>query len=79
MREEFEAWAAGNVCLDTSKMSDGGYYRNIQTMIAWDAWQASRAALYVELPSKQTVICGTDLLDQELVEQALDTAGVSYT
>ena len=50
MREEFEAWAEGEkLCLHRGMM--GGYYL-ADTAAAWKAWQASRAALKVELPDK---------------------------
>ena len=78
MREEFEAWAIGDVNLDISTYSDGGYYRSIHTVIAWDAWQASRAALCVNLPdSERSVECG-DVLYRSDVEQSLEDTGVRY-
>jgi hypothetical protein len=46
MREEFEKWAAG-VGL-TLRGSSGNYLKEIQC--AWMSWQASRAALVIELP-----------------------------
>ena len=79
MREEFEAWARGDVNLDVSTFADGGYYRNIITVIAWDAWQSSRTTQCVELPdSERSVDCG-DVLYRSDVEEALDAAGVRYT
>ena len=93
MREEFEAWANDYIGIDCEAMPYGKFdddmepqYHNesdpdgaliVSSMFA--AWKASRAVLCVELPSRQTVICGTDLLDKELVEQALDAVGVLYT
>ena len=48
VREEFEAWAEGEkLCLHRGMM--GGYYL-ADTAAAWKAWQASRAAMKVELP-----------------------------
>ena len=78
MREEFEEWAKGDVCLDLSIFTDGGTYRDIMTLVAFDAWKASRAALCVELPEQW--------LDDDLecvvvtrqVVNALDAAGVRY-
>ena len=84
MRKEFEAWYEGHCAplesdwfkRDSDFPDDYDYF---PAQEAWSGWKASRAALCVELPSRQTVICGTDLLDKELVEQALDAAGVLYT
>ena len=80
MREEFEAWIRhyiGDSWLKPDESRSGEYLDN-NTQHMWESWQASRAAQCVVLPTRQTVICGTDLLDKELVEQALDAAGVNY-
>lgn len=64
MREEFEAWAVSHGFRNEDKKlikskdelscalgTDGNfYYKNVRVMAAWKAWQASRAALCVELP-----------------------------
>ena len=83
MREEYEAWFCSTIPYKIAKESwfavmDDGSYIITDVQAGWAGWKASRAALCVELPSRQTVICGTDLLDRELVEQALDAAGVLY-
>ena len=84
MREEFETWYEEMTSYPVEFGEDGnpspigGPLSHNVTLGMWVAWKASRAALCVELPSRQTVICGTDLLDRELVEQALDAAGVLY-
>lgn len=60
MREEFEAWAT-NRCVSITKAPEammffGGRrvpascYIMADTELAWEAWQASRAALRVRLP-----------------------------
>lgn len=46
MREEFEAWA----CNYNLKIADRGNYADRHVNNMWKAWQASRAALCVELP-----------------------------
>lgn len=62
MREEFEAWAT-NRCVSITKAPEAmmffggrrvpaGCYIMADTELAWEAWQASRAALRVELPDK---------------------------
>ena len=53
MRESFEAWAITSAWLglvgDDLEFIDGGYvYPGVQS--AWLSWQASRAAIGVELP-----------------------------
>ena len=48
MREEFESWA---ISCHMCTYLDGVEYRHQSTEWAWMAWQASRAALVVELPS----------------------------
>ncbi|ASD10579.1 hypothetical protein CJT44_33660 [Pseudomonas aeruginosa] len=60
MREEFEAWATSR-CVSITKAPEAmmffggrrvpaGCYIMADTELAWEAWQASRAALRVELP-----------------------------
>lgn len=49
VREEFEAWARDNAMLLFMKVATG-QYSSLKTELAWQAWQASRAALCVELP-----------------------------
>lgn len=57
MREEFEEWAADEaevrgvgVLLGLMQDEHHDRYSMIWTQTAWMAWQASRAALVVELP-----------------------------
>jgi len=47
-QKEFEAWAAENEW-DVAKYD--GSYLNCYTAASWAGWQASRAALVVELPN----------------------------
>ena len=49
MREAFELWA---ISCHMCTYLDGVEYRHQSTEWAWMAWQASRAALVVELPEK---------------------------
>lgn len=53
-RKQFEAWITewwpqvkGNIC------RDGDSYSNHFMNYAWEGWQASRAAIEIELPSTQ--------------------------
>ena len=48
MREDFELWAVSNFSMEADV---NGLYQNYLTECVWQAWQASRAALVVELPS----------------------------
>lgn len=77
MREEFEEWANAER-LPILFLEKHGFYESHVTEIAWQAWQASRKSLVVELPSffserYESEICFTDN-----VESALDAVGVSY-
>lgn len=76
MREEFEAWAASDgYQLDAS--SDARFtYDFHETECAWYGWQASRAALCVELPKPEySVSCS---YNEESVKSSLDSAGIRY-
>ena len=84
MREEFEAWCSSHgYTLKPAETNCGviidGKYGNQRVQIAWDAWQASRAALCVNLP-KQWYDDGldSDLMEAHHVGKALDAAGVRY-
>ena len=69
MREEFESWA---ISCHMCTYLDGVEYRHQSTEWAWMAWQASRAALVVELPEKAA------LMSASSVYSSLDDAVVSY-
>ena len=58
MREEFEEWAfqcpwlgLSDECMARDEIN-GGYY-GLELHAAWLAWQASREALVIELPTEQ--------------------------
>lgn len=76
IRREFELWAQHEHGYCAGAKSDGTYYvTKINDM--WQAWQASRAALVVELPG--AIWC--PLAYHEAindVKEALDDAGVCY-
>ena len=69
IREAFESWA---ISCHMCTYLDGVEYRHQSTEWAWMAWQASRAALVVELPEKAA------LMSASSVYAALDDVGVSY-
>lgn len=52
MREEFEAWSANHEFLGCCFVVrlDSGKYRDFDLQCAWESWQASRAAIEVDLP-----------------------------
>lgn len=60
IREEFEAWADSKYSWlaqepdhNTLSTWNGGGYENRVVQGMWEAWQASRAALKVELPKPE--------------------------
>lgn len=56
-RQQFEAWFSVNQNnhLDQLKRDQRGNYFYIVTRTAWEAWQASRESLDVELPQRKGV------------------------
>lgn len=70
MRKEFEEWAISEN-FDVSHSDHR--YGNLDTYLAWQTWQASRAAIVVVMPESHN-----DWLDKQIVEYALEQAGVSY-
>ena len=76
MREEFEVWAEGRYVLDKNR---SGSYMAIHTNNAYDVWQASRAALVVELSKlPEASEYGSGRVYTSHVEDALDNAGIRY-
>lgn len=75
MREEFEHWhrSVVEVCPPHEKYNNGDY-RNQHVQRYWVGWQASRAAIVVELPPEDTSRCDTvaEEARQEAYNQALD-------
>ena len=86
MREEFEAWwraTMNTVEMDLHRFVDG--YSCHDTNRAWMAWQASRAALCVELPSFENGSlrgyngdCNEANMVIDCIADSLDEAGVRY-
>ena len=69
MRSEFEAWAKSLPFANMERHLDGYLNQSINSF--WSVWQASRAALVVELPSGQALLLSD-------VCESLDSAGVKY-
>ena len=91
MREEFEAWYWGiyGPCHAMSinevfSVDPFGVYSVMMPRVAYEAWQASRAALCVELP-KTPFFSASDEPDLafelaiDITKEALDAAGIRYT
>lgn len=79
MREEFEAWVSTQSWTVDMMYRDG--YVGWEAQFAFDAWQASRAALVVTLPATQYYgdsWSGDYALPTEDTHEALTDAGVSY-
>lgn len=87
MREEFEAWIShyiGESWLKPDPARSGEYFDNgAQSM--WESWQASRAALCVELPSFENGCirgysgdCEEARMVVDAIAESLDEAGVRY-
>lgn len=82
MREEFERWAVGagywtKMVVDESDGCSVAIYANGQTRSAWQAWQASRKSLVVELPNAWEDGCEL-VMNAHRVRMELERAGVSY-
>lgn len=76
-RGQFEAWANTE---GYSTKTDNVGYCHPETNMAWRAWQASRAAVVVELPEGYACQTGeyqTDLVvERSAVVEAIEAAGV---
>ncbi|ELY4393303.1 hypothetical protein SMZ41_003365 [Cronobacter sakazakii] len=79
-REQFEKWMSdnGKHPLAIEKMDKN--YILATTRTQWEAWQASRAAIEVKLPTEnelhQKVCSGCASESLEMVEQAIRDAGL---
>ncbi|WP_200903764.1 hypothetical protein [Pseudomonas aeruginosa] len=87
MRDKFEAWvtAAMGGYADLRKSNDPNFaYDDADVDFAYQAWQASRAALRVELPEKMeptrniygNLIIGSYNAVLDAVKEALQQAGI---
>lgn len=91
LRDEFESWLLESTEFDTQRTAfamtkqEDQQYMCHRTNLAWLAWQASRAALVVELPSFENGSlrgysgdCDEANMVVDAVAESLDAAGVSY-
>lgn len=79
-REEFEVFAAANASLKQYPFDkypvDGDEYDAIPLQCAWSAWQASRAALVIELPPEDTNIDYHGYISRQDAVEAIEAAGL---
>lgn len=76
VRAEFEAWATD---FELYKTPDGEDYALHETDVAWQAWQASRAALVLDVSGMPSAsYTDSDVVYRSHIEDALDAAGVAY-
>lgn len=85
MREEFEVWCASIGFTLKPNAFDNGDYAMGYGWEEWNAWQASRAALCVELPSFENGSirgyggdCEEVRMVVDCVAESLEKVGVSY-
>lgn len=79
MREEFEEWCKGfHVGSSLERYEDDpGVYLDWNVQCVWRAWQASRAALVIELPPQwYDAREDGDIMDANAVIAAVEAAGV---
>ena len=81
MRDEFHEWC-DSIGFTLKMNAWGNYYAIGYGFEQWQVWQASRAALVVELPAQSDLSAITFLdspiMDAEEVKASLDAAGVGY-
>jgi len=80
MRKEFIKFA--NHWRYDLTLDENDFYECAVTQRVWDswsaAWQASRAAIVVELPGSYEYPDGVKYLDEDAVMFSLEQSGVSY-
>ncbi len=80
-REQFEAWfnSKSNWKIVTTMRTKTGYTNNPSAQSKWEVWQASRAAVEIELPQTQYYgdhWSGDWALDKDSVEEVLTEQGL---
>ena len=77
MREEFEDFASDQYEWPQAiEKNADGEYKFMTTYQAWITWQASRAALCVELPEPHSTNGGDCVIDYDDCRDAIHAAGV---
>ena len=78
-REEFERWYESSVGASKLEWLDElGCYNYASTSSMWRAWQASRAAIKVELPDERVDSDWEPYFDIDEIKTALSKAGITY-
>ncbi|WP_368373404.1 hypothetical protein AB3W22_15845 [Pseudomonas aeruginosa] len=76
MREEFEAWLLREHGLESEWQEERNCFKDYPAHLAFKAWQASRAALRVELPKPEGGFFDVQKYVLNRCEQALQQAGI---
>lgn len=80
-REQFEEWVKEETGFDLWRTEypmtewDDQQYKCHQTNLAWMAWQASRAAIEIELPEEESLGCHAIYYAEDIIE-AIEQAGL---
>lgn len=80
-REQFEKWVKEETGFDLWRTEypmtewDNQQYKCHQTNLAWMAWQASRAAIEIELPEEESLGCHAIYYAEDVIE-AIEQAGL---
>lgn len=80
-REQFEKWVKEETGFDLWRTEypmtewDNQQYKCHQTNLAWLAWQASRAAVEIELPEEESFGCAAGYYAEDVIE-AIEQAGL---
>ncbi|WP_312800016.1 hypothetical protein [Pseudomonas sp.] len=74
LRKEFEAWLLEVHWLTSEWQEERNCFADYPAHLAFQAWQASRAALVVELPKTSKVM--STLVVERMHREAIEAAGV---
>ncbi|KZR30401.1 hypothetical protein [Enterobacter genomosp. S] len=74
-RKKFEQWRIANNEFANMAILSNGEYAEVTTNCAWHAWQASRAAIEIELPA-WFVSDAIAVYDRDEVDEVIRAAGI---
>lgn len=75
-RKQFEAWLRAQPHVLNVGVEQDGTYTLHEDRMAWEAWQASREAVEVELPTAEGEEGGITELIVDLCSDAIRAAGI---